>query len=197
MNKKKVITIIVCIVLICAVVLIVKACDNGEWMKITLNGKTAHFGKFGKFSDLPAPYYTSEIKEGPYRTEWDAKPFYGFALRRGENQNIGDANVAHFTMIGGEPNDMIYCGVTFGQTREEAERLLSDVMRSKYEVVKLHEQPQSMREVLAQHFRNWRDEDIVFVEYQFPGFYYLTAIYYNNEVYGMKVSYNNVFDSDY
>ena len=90
-------------------------------------------------------------------------------------------------MIGGEPGDLVYSGVTFGQTRDEVEAKLKDVLRTSSELTTYEERPQRIREVLSNHFRNWRDEDIQFVRYRMndPKYYFI-VVYYEGKVYGMN-----------
>lgn len=187
MTKKK--WFALCAVLLCviAVIFLISSCDqSGKWASITLNGKTVSF-RGGKVSDLPAPYYTPGQEPEVVIPELDAKPYYAFTANRESDAPLGDGQLQSFLMIGGEPGDLVYSGVTFGQTRDEVEAKLKDVLRESSELTTYEERPQRIREVLSNHFRNWRDEDIQFVRYRMndPKYYFI-VVYYEGKVYGMN-----------
>lgn len=85
-----------------------------------------------KLSEYPEPYCSLKkdemIKAGgkaEIRNDFAARPFYKIWLTNDQETDCAytDAWVSRFFLLGGEPGDMVYHGITFGQTKEEVDKI--------------------------------------------------------------------------
>ena len=85
-----------------------------------------------KLSQYPEPYCSLKkgetIKAGAdaeIRNDFAARPFYKIWLKNDQETDCAytDAWVSRFFLLGGKPGDMVYHGITFGQTKEEVDKL--------------------------------------------------------------------------
>ena len=98
-----------------------------------LNGTDCSvYGGKNKLSEYPEPYCSlkkgENLKAGIQTTVssgLNKQPFYKVWLRNDQETDCAysDANISSFFMLGGEPGDMVYHGITFGQTKEEVDKI--------------------------------------------------------------------------
>ena len=90
------------------------------------------YGGKNKLSEYPEPYCSlkkgENLKAGIQTTVssgLNKQPFYKVWLRNDQETDCAysDANISSFFMLGGEPGDMVYHGITFGQTKEEVDKI--------------------------------------------------------------------------
>ena len=101
-----------------------------------LNGTDCSvYGGKNKLSEYPEPYCSlkkgENLKAGIQTTVssgLNKQPFYKVWLRNDQETDCAysDANISSFFMQGGEPGDMVCRGVTFGQTKEEVDKLANE-----------------------------------------------------------------------
>ncbi len=197
------------IFILCAllVLIIMAYACQGEVSESTfqLNGKDCHFSDDdARLSQYPEPYCSLK-KDGmieSYRhaeisSGLNKRPFYKIWLRNDQETDCtySDAKVSDFLMLGGEPGDMTYSGITFGQTEEETDALAEKAKKTKnvydvntpggdFEII--------LRTVLFQELgENWKDQ-IKWVGYSRVAAgkvrYKLDVIFVEGKVYAMGLS---------
>ena len=172
---------LLCILCAFSMLLALTACDNSASV-LQLNGKSCHVGLNAAVSQLPAPYCSLNSEKpvkagaaGEVSSGLDAIPYYKCWVKNSGEKDCAfqDATLTGFLMIGGKPGDMVYRGVTFGQTKEETEKKLNPYEKS-------------------EEFNNstdWKDQ-VHIIKYRFDHGYYLRVTYLDEKVYAMALIYD-------
>lgn len=170
-----------------------------------LNGKECRFyHDDARLSQYPEPYCSLK-KEETIETSrsveissgLNKRPFYKIWLFNDQETDCTypDARVWKFLMLGGEPGDMVYSGITFGQTEEEVDALAEEAKKTKdvyevnfpggdFEII--------FRTLLFQELgENWTDQ-IKWAKYTYVATdrirYKLDVIFVEGKVYAMGLS---------
>ena len=112
-----------------------------------LNGTDCSvYGGNDKLSEYPEPYCSlkkgEKLKAGIQTTVssgLNKQPFYKVWLTNDQETDCAysDANISSFFMLGGEPGDMVYHGITFGQTKEEVDKLANEYPNIVYGLINM------------------------------------------------------------
>ncbi len=106
---------------------------NNSAFTFQLNGTDCSvYGGKNKLSEYPDPYCSlkkgEKLKTGIQTTvssSLNEQPYYKVWIKNDQETDCAysDANISSFFMLGGKPGDMVYHGITFGQTKEEVDKL--------------------------------------------------------------------------
>lgn len=166
-----------------------------------LNGTDCSvYGSNDKLSEYPEPYCSlkkgEKLKAGIQTTVssgLNKQPFYKVWLRNDQETDCAyaDALVRQFFLMGGEPGDMVYCGITFGQTEEETDALAEKAKKAKSynEYNGISELDTLLRNLLFNELgEDWIDQ-IKWVDYKSKAedkrYYELNVIFVEGKVYAM------------
>ena len=168
-----------------------------------LNGKDCRIVSEGaKLSQYPEPYCSLKkdemIKAGgkaEIRNDFAARPFYKIWLTNDQETDCAyaDAWVSEFFLMGGEPGDMVYSGITFGQTEEETDALAEKASKRKSpnEYNGASDFDALLRNLLFKELgEDWIDQ-IKWVDYESKAednrYYRLNVIFVEGKVYAMGI----------
>lgn len=171
-----------------------------------LNGKDCRIVTEGaRLSQYPEPYCS--LKKGEtikantkaeIRNDFEERPFYKIWLRNEQETDCAyaDAKIFKFFMLGGKPGDMVYSGITFGQTEEETDAL---TLTEKSQITKkcyAGSFPDSDYEAILRTLlfkelgEDWKDQ-IKWVRYESPAgdknYYRLEVVFVEGKVYAMEL----------
>lgn len=187
---------LLCILCAFSMLLALTACDNSASV-LQLNGKSCHVGLNAAVSQLPAPYCSLNSEKpvkagaaGEVSSGLDAIPYYKCWVKNSGEKDCAfqDATLTGFLMIGGKPGDMVYRGVTFGQTKEETEKKLNPYEKS--EEFNNSTDEQAIQTVLYKKLgEDWKDQ-VHIIKYRFDHGYYLRVTYLDEKVYAMALIYD-------
>lgn len=155
-----------------------------------------------KLSQYPEPYCS--LKQGEtikaddrveIKNGFAERPFYKIWLYNDQETDCAyaDAWVSEFFLMGGEPGDMVYCGITFGQTEEEVDTLAEKAkkIKSYNEYNGISELDTLLRNLLFNELGEDWIEQIKWVDYKSKAadkrYYQLDVIFVEGKVYAMGI----------